>query len=225
MNIYPNRIVVLLDQFQWYLRKHGLKRLLSMSVQRAINRWLITSRYLFVINLAKNSFGHASQERLHVKAFASFNDIPKSDLEQLRLLMGPGRSLPFLEHFFGYGAHLWIAKLNKNIVGLKWTLKSGFNGFFCIPIENKAVVSLAEQVFEPFRGQGLWAEITACILSKLKEEGVSRVYFGVHCRNKSMLRAVKKANIQMVGRVLTFGLPGFHLSLWRKRYLWRQHDY
>lgn len=157
---------------------------------------------------------------MKVERYLSANDIHDSDLEKLMVLMGPGRARPFLEHFFSYGARLWLAKLDKEIVGLKWTLRGGFAGFFCMPIDSSDILSLAEQVFEPFRGQGLWMSITAAILSKLNNEGVSRVYFGVHCRNTSMLKAVKKANIQMVGRVSTFRVAGYHLSLWKERYLW-----
>jgi hypothetical protein len=218
--IHPNRLTSFFNQFQWYLRKHGLRRLLALSLEKAVNRWLIKSRYLFVVDLKNNSFRREPHDSLSVEAFKSINNIPMADLEQLTVLMGPGRARPFLEHFFSYGACFWLAKMGKDVVGYRWTLRGGFNGFFCVPIKSNDVITLAGQVFESFRGQGLFGRINSAILLKLKGEGISRVYTGVHCRNTSMLRAVKKANLQMVGRVLTFRVLGYHLSLWRERYLW-----
>jgi len=214
----------LINQFNWYRSRYSLGKIVILSVQRIVDRWIMKSRYVFVIELKEKSYTYSPIVPLRLDVFGSFNEIPGECLEQLTRLMPPGRALTFLRHFFEYGARLWIAKINDRIVGLKWTLAGGFGGFFCMPIEETAVVSLAEQVFLPFRGQGLWEEITACILSRLQQEGVSRVYFAVHHKNRSMLRAVKKANIKRIGRVVTFRLPGFHASFWQARYLWSKDN-
>lgn len=212
----------LLQRFQWYCHKHGFRRLFALSLQKATNRWILRSKYLFVINLSECNIQFTDIESpLQVEAIKDLHAISESDLKQFMALMGPGIVKPFLDHFFSLGACLWVAKLHGDIVGIKWTLRGGFSGFYCMPIASNDVVSIAEQVFQPYRGQGLWGQITAAILARLKEQGVSRVYFGVHCRNKPMLSAVQKASVCVVGRVLTFRLLGCHFSIWRDRYLWR----
>ncbi len=48
--------------------------------------------------------------------------------------------------------------------------------------------------------------------------------FSVHCRNRSMLKAVKKAGIPMLGRVSIFSFPGCYLTVWNKRFLQKGGD-
>lgn len=219
-----NLLKLKIDQFNWYRHKHGMLRLFPLVLQRIINGWLIKTRYLFVADLTNKCFNQSIlTDPLKVNVYTSINNIPENDYNQLNATMGPGRSKPFLEHFFRYGARLWISSLGGKIVGLRWTLKGGFSGYFCMPLQQNDVVILAEQVFDFFRGQGFFGRINSIILSKLQEEGISRVYMAVHSRNKSMLKAIKKSKLQMVGMVRTISLPGSHLSIWRKRYLWTEN--
>lgn len=210
----------ILKRINWYRRKHGLSTLLRLSGQRFLNRWIIRSRYLFAVDLDRDSINSSQDfESVAVASYSSMEAIPAEDLAQLTERKGRSVLMPFLRHFFDYGARLWLVRIQNDIVGLKWTLKRGFDSFYCIPILETEVVSLAEQVFEDFRGQGVWKRMTAAILAELKKEGVSRVYFGVHCRNGPMLRAVSKAGISRLGKVLTISLWGKHLTIWDKHSL------
>ena len=218
--MYLDRLKFRIDQFEWYRRKHGLFRLFILTIDRAINKWFVKSKYLFVVDLEKYDPIVPAIDHLKAEKYSSIDTIPKIYLDQLKMMMGPGRAQPFLEHFFGYGARLWLANIENKVVGLRWTLKGGFSGFFCIPIDKNDVVTLAGQVFHQYKGKGIFGKFNSAILAQLKKEGISRVYTGVHCRNRSMLRAVEKANLRLVGRVLTLEISGFHLSLWKKCYLW-----
>jgi hypothetical protein len=224
MDTFTSRFNLVVEQLQWYRRKHGLIGLLIIAFQKIIDRWVIRSTYFYVMDLNKEEFPVSIDDPLQVRSYSSTDAIPITDLEQLASLMGPGRARPFLEHFFGYGARLWIAKLGREVVGVQWTLHGGFGGYYYMPVACSDLVVLAVQIFRSFRGQGLWARMNSAVNVELKREGVYRLYFGVHCRNKSMLRAVKKARVQMIGRVSSFGLPGHYLSVWNKDTLWGNPD-
>lgn len=220
MDVPPKGFRRLSEQYRWYRSRYSLLGLLAASANKFVNRWIITSKYLFVVDLKDYVSRTTTTTQVRVQSYTDIRRIPQDELAQLSALMGPGRAQPFLEHFFGYGAHLWVARLDERVVGIKWTVRGGLRGFYCIPIGDREVVSLAEQVFRPYRGLGVWAQMTDAILPRLAEEGITRVYFGVHCRNTPMLRAVKKAEIQSVGRVRTFRCLGWQVSIWASRHLW-----
>lgn len=209
-----------IDQLIWYHRKHGSYRLLKLIFKYIVDHWIRKSVYVFMVDLTKNDFVEPDfNDPIKVVVYSSIKEIPQSDIDQLQILMGPGRAQPFLKHFFLYGARLWLSSVDNKIIGLRWTLQGGFSGFYCMPIQMNEVVTLAGQIFDHYRGRGFFGKINSFMLYKMRNEGISRVYTGVHCRNASMLRAVRKARLQMIGRVLTISLPGLHVSLWRKGYL------
>lgn len=214
-----------LQQLVWYRQKHGVPRFVSLALRKLTYRWVIRSEYLFGIDLLGETFSVVQRfDPIVVESYSSMETISSDDLQQLSILKGRAIALPFLEDFFARGARLWLGKDKEKIVGLKWTLRGGFSGFYSMPISNTDVISVAEEVFQEFRGEGLWQRFTAGVLPVLKAEGVSRVYFKVHCRNRSMLKAVKKAGIPMLGRVITLSFPGCYLTVWDKRFLKRGGD-
>ena len=218
-------IRTLVRRFLWYRQKHGLVRLLFLAIKRAEDEWIIRSEYVFVIDLMREPVPLLQRfDPIPVECYSSMESIPPADMQQLVAAKGEVVLFPFLERFFAQGARLWLGKDNGRIVGLKWTLRGGFSGFYSIPISDTDVISISAEAFPSFRGQGFWQRLTAGMLPLLKEQGVSRVYFKVHCRNHSMLRAVKKAGIPMLGRGVTFSFPGFHLTLWNKRFLKSNRD-
>jgi GNAT superfamily N-acetyltransferase len=202
-----------------YHRLHGIKGMANLAINAAID-WFVRWKYLFVINLKEVPKDGSSWEHFFVESFISLKDMRGEVLKELEELMGSGRTWPFLEHFFGYGGRLWIAKEKDRIVGLRWTLRGGLHGFYCIPIANNEVVTMAEQIFHEFRGKGIWEKFLRATIAELQKDGISRLFFGVHCRNKSMLRAVQKARVQLVGKVFTINILGYHFSVWKERCLW-----
>ncbi len=214
-----------LQQLSWYRQKHGLPRLVRLALRKLTYRWVIRSEYIFGIDLRGKTFSVVQRvDPIGVESYSSMESISRDDLQQLSTLKGRAVALPFLENSLARGSRLWLGKDDGHIVGLKWTHRGGFSGFYSMPVPDTDVISVAEEIFQEFRGQQFWQRFTAGVLLRLKAEGVSRVYFKVHCRNQSMLKAVKKAGIPILGRVITLSFPRCYLTIWSKRFLKRGGD-
>lgn len=214
-----------LQQLSWYRQKHGVLRLVGLALRKLAYRWVIRPEFLFSIDLRGETYPLVQRfDPIVVESYPSMESIPSVDLHQLLILKGQAVTLPFLENWFAREARLWLGRYDGKIVGVKWTIRGGFSGFYCIPVSSTDVVCVAEEIFQNFRGQGFWQRFTAGMVRVLKTEGVYRVFFSVHCRNRSMLNAVKKADIPMLGRVSIFSFPGCYLAVWNKRFLPKAGD-
>jgi hypothetical protein len=202
---------------RWYHRKHGVPKLIGLALKKIAYRWIIRAEYLFCIDLNCQTIGSIEGLRpIVAQPHSSMESISSTDLQQLVSLKGEAVALPFLKQWFARGAQLWLGKDGEKIIGVKWTIAGGFSGFYCIPMFSNDVVTVAEEVFQDYRGQGFWQSFTAGMVPVLRSGGVKRIYFSVHCCNRSMLKAVEKARIPMLGRGSIFGFPGYYVTVWNK---------
>lgn len=209
-----------IEQFQWYRRKHGVIRLAWLAFRKLINLWLFRSEYIFVISLRNElPVGLQTLKAVTAESYSSMETVPSAILEQICTAKSRGVALPFLQNYFQRGGRLWVGVDQGTVVGLRWSFNGSLWSFYSLPIPENDVILVASETFPPYRGRQYWHRFLVAVLGQLRAEGFARVYIKVHHRNRSMLRAVRKAGLSPMGRVVTFDLVGHDLTIWRKRYL------
>jgi hypothetical protein len=151
---------------------------------------------------------------VYVKSHESLESIPKEDRQQLVQSKSEEILDSFLDHFFKKGATLWIAKIDKKIVGLCWTLIGGFDGFYSMPMTSKDAIYLAAEVFTEFRGQAIATATRLLVYTQLRQQGVARVYTKSHVANVSSLKSIGKTANKQIGKVRTIKIFGRHITIW-----------
>ena len=204
-------------QLLFYLKKHGLRKLIGVALIKFWRNHINLKEVVFFYDLDTWNNDGSFSDHLFVESYDTMASISQENMEQLVRLKNKEIVVSFLDSFFRRGATLWLAKTNKTIVGLQWTLIGGFNGFYSLPISSRDAIILAVEIFPAFRGQAIYSDMTHNLLLKLKEMKISRVYFKVHVTNKSMLRGVSKINSKRVGIVRSFSLFNRHITIWDKK--------
>jgi hypothetical protein len=208
-----NSLRTRIQQLGWHRQRHGISGAIAYAWKSLASYSLMGSEYIFVVDLHGETYSRVQRcEPIQVEAYASMESVPQEDLQQITAAMGPAAVL-FLRKFFARGARLWLGRHERQVVGFKWTLRGGIPGHHYMPIAENDAVSFAGRIFPQFRGQRFWQRLTAGLLTALKAEGISRVYFNVRRRNHAMLKAVRKAGIPVLGQVFTVRLPWYRLFL------------
>jgi len=151
---------------------------------------------------------------LTVKRYDAIDDIPEEEMAQLVQLKGKDLLSRFLRSFFERGAHLWIAKLGTEVVGVQWTLVAGFNGFYSMPISKNEIIICAVEVFPSFRGRGIWPAMISLVNAYLEKQGFVRSYVKIKLWNKASLRSIGKTNARRIGTVRTLRVWNKYVSVW-----------
>lgn len=201
----------------FYRKKHGLKRLIKLSFLKLWHDYINIKEVVFVFDLRGNEFGSINTpHNLIVMPYNSKESIPCNDIEQLIELKSREILLPFLDKFFGYDATFWLAKMDGKVVGLQWSLTGGFNGFYSLPIASNEAIFLAAEVFPAYRGYSIYTHMTHLTCLKLKENGISRIYFKVHVSNTSSLKSASKTKSRNIGTVRTIKILNKYITIWDK---------
>jgi GNAT superfamily N-acetyltransferase len=204
----------LFKRFLWYKQKHGLKRLIWLSLKRLWEK-INNKEVMFLFNLDSIPIETVEDLRsICVQSHRVLESIPKGDIDQLIRLKGKDILNPFLQHFFQRGATLWIAKMDEKVVGYDWTLVGGFDGFYSMPMTAKDAIILAVEVFPEFRGQCIASAMRLLSFAELRQNGVSRVFAKVHVANVSGLKSMVKNGSQEIGKVRTFKILAKHITIW-----------
>ena len=208
-----------LDQVRWYYGKHGALHLGKLALDKFIDRYLRRSEYVFFVDLTRDFAPSLREfESIAVISYRDLGSIPAKMLDQICNSKSRAVAMPFLTRYFRRGARLWLGIVHDRVVGLQWTVKGGFAGFYSLPIPPEDEIMVAIETFQEFRGHAYFQKLMKSMLQQLRAEGVSRLYFKVHSHNWPMLRAVRKIGFVPVGRVTTFSLPFRHVSIWRKQF-------
>jgi len=209
-----------IDKLKWYLRKHGFFRLVWLALLGAW-RGCINNKYVMFYSDLEGLEQDLWQpeDSPVVTAYSDVRSIPDQDFRQLGEVKGEAVLLPFLDSFFRRGAVLWLAKLDGRVVGLQWTIRAGFKGFYAFPLTSKDVVTLAAEVFPPYRGRGIHSRMKRCIFHELKESGMSRVYWLIRVWNRASLRSTGKQNAVQLGIVRIIHLFNAWITVWSKKSL------
>lgn len=120
----------------------------------------------------------------------------------------------FLDRWFARGGTLWLYFLDRDAVGVQWTIPRGFDGFYSLPLTEKEFIIVAVEVFPPFRGRGLYPRMASHLCSCLALAGYGRAYLKVAASNEPMVRSMSKLPTEPLGRVYTRRLPGKWLTIW-----------
>jgi RimJ/RimL family protein N-acetyltransferase len=208
----------LYNVFIWYLKKHGFMRLAKLACIKAWNHYFDNREVVFFFDLCREDLDTAGNEKgLYVQAYKTADFIPHGDMDQLIQIKGEAVLSRFLVKWFGRGATLWLAKLDGKVVGLQWTLIGGFGGFYSVPISSIEAILFIVEVFPNFRGLNINSRMTRLTLTKLRDEGVSRVYCKVHRANTSSLRSFDKTGAKRIGTVRTISMFNRCVNIWDKK--------
>lgn len=216
ISMNPSRRVRILF---WHLRKHGLLGMIRTSASRFV-RTFRNKEAVFVYDLQENLIdGQEGLTNLTIKRYGGIDDIPENEMAQLIQLKGEDLILRFLRSFFDRGAHLWIARLESDVVGVQWTIVGGFNGFYSMPISKNEIIVCAVEVFFAFRGRGIWPAMINSVNAYHKKQGFARSYVKVKLWNKASLRSIGKTNARRIGTVRAFSVWSKDISIWDRKSL------
>ncbi len=127
-------------------------------------------------------------------------------------LMG-SNPIEFIKKRFSYGAQLWIIKVNGQFAGYHWTIvKDPLEQTF-FPHTERDVNAIGVEIFEEFRGQGLYKILNDFMVITLKKEGFSRFYRTTYVWNKSSISAISKTH-RKIGIARRFSIFGINNVLW-----------
>lgn len=201
----------------WYLKKHGLMRLIKLFFIKGWRR-INNKESVFFFDLDTVNVGSIDvSEKLTVVSHDTAETISPENMKQLIQLKSKEILLPFLDSFFHRGATLWLAKIDDKVAGLQWTIIGGFDGFYSFPMSNRDAIVLAVEVFQDYRGHSIWPAIMQLVCCSLKTAGISRIYLKVHVGNAPMQRSIRKTISKRIGTVREIHLFNKFIVIWDEK--------
>ena len=160
------------------------------------------------------------QHNVKIERYARLEYIPQKDIDRFYRVKGGKKIIhSFLEKFFSWGAVLWIAKVNDELIGYYWTIKRGFDGFYNFPMTSGDSVLVAGEVFPTYRGRGINPEMIHKIAHELKKDGITRIFIGSKIWNIAQLRSLTKTGFKKLGTVRMFNFFGKYITVWGRKEL------
>lgn len=158
------------------------------------------------------------REDISVKNFAKAEDIPQEDLICLYTNKG-GKILvmDYLKKNFQKGGTVWLAYLNGEVVGWRWTCVNGYNGFYFFPSTPKDVVFFDGEIFPQYRGKGISPTMLQYMFVALKKAGIERIYGDVLEWNNANIRSLPKTGLKMIGIARELNICGGKYIIWYKK--------
>lgn len=202
--------------------KHGLLRLIWLVFIRLWRNYINNRDIIFYLDLDEVYDMKYDEKELTIVSYENLKNIPQELLKQLIQAKCEDILIPFFESFFRRGAILWLGLIDKVVVGYKWTVNGGFEGFNAFPLTAKDSVLMAAEVLHPFRGKNINSRMTRIICSELRKKGITRIYWSVGIWNTSELRSSAKImNAKRIGIVRTYSIFGRWVTIWNKKSLWQ----
>jgi hypothetical protein len=120
-----------------------------------------------------------------------------------------------IKKYFNKGAQLWLMKKNGQLAGYKWSIVKEPLLPTYIPHTEKDVHGMAGEMFEEFRGKGLFQIFTNYQLIALKKDGFSRLYSESYVWDKLAVRALSKI-YRKIGEATIFRIRGKKIVIWHE---------
>src|SRR3990172_3129004 len=140
-----NRLSKYYNQFVFYKEKHGYFGLFSRIFTKL--RWAVDKKeILYYFNL-DSDFEYVDDD-LILKSYSSIDDL---SLHEKKGILENNKNEEVLNSFlldlFKRGGTLWLAISKEEVVGLLWTFRRGFKGFYSVPLTLNEYTVVAVEVF------------------------------------------------------------------------------
>jgi hypothetical protein len=156
-----------------------------------------------------------------ITRFRSRDQMDKEDLkvliENVTDLMGTIAS-KMIDSRFEKGAVLWLIKEDGHLAGYRWTIENDPLYHTYVPLTEKDVHLLDNELFEGFRGGPLNQLFSKSYRITLKREGFKRAFSETHFWNKRAIKAVLKGGGCQIGIARKFHLFGRTIVIWSDMY-------
>jgi RimJ/RimL family protein N-acetyltransferase len=211
-----------------FAKGYGVKAAFWQAFTRVYTSFIPPVRQIYCANLADFQIAPGSEAPLvRVQFFQSLGDIPAAIVDEL-LLRGTlddrkpySRTMiiAYLDWLFSRGAVFWACFEGQNLIGYLWSIRGAreYPRFHFFPLGSRDAISLAHEVFPPYRGRGLNREMTSLVLRELKAVGVERVYIDVLVSNERSLRSFSKTTFVPVGQARMKNFRKRQIVIWRQR--------
>ena len=159
----------MLEKILRFYKDYGILKTISHAFVKFWKEFINNREVMFYVDLNDMKKRNLNfPKNLIVEFYANIEDIPQKYMEQLIELKSKEILLTFLKRFFQRNASLWLGILDNNLVGIKWTIIGGFDGFWSLPITSNDVIVFSTEVLSDFRGQGINPAMLKLIFSKLQ---------------------------------------------------------
>jgi hypothetical protein len=136
------------------------------------------------------------------------------EMEGLGAYINPDVLKKQIQERFSQGAKLWLLKKDDACMGMVWTIvKTTIEPFYYL-IGNQDVHFFNNEIFEPYRGQGLNPTLIEYVLFQMKQAGYVRAYIETSQRNIAEQVSLKKTSFQSVGKAIKNNLGKYSITLW-----------
>jgi len=203
------------SRFTDYFKRNGL-RATAHRLGLATKRALFSSRMVvFYCDLAKQTAAPMNMpSSIKVQRLTNYAELSPQDLHEMTSFWNPKQAhLEILERF-EQRASLWLIWSGDSLAGYSWTLRGHTIAPYYFPMAQDDVQLFDFYAFPKFRGRAiLWFLITH-ILSRLREEGVARVFGDVAEWNQPSLSFYKTLPFDRLGVVRSFTILGHTFVSW-----------
>jgi hypothetical protein len=155
-------------------------------------------------------------DNIEIKRYYKEDEIEHDDYVRLvetgTELMG-SNARQLVKKRFSNGAQLWLIKENGQTAGYRWTIVKDPLTPTYIPHTETDVHGIGGELFEEFRGRGLFEILTKFHFITLKNEGFLRFYGETYEWNKSAVHSLAKTN-RKVGVAKRFSIFGRNVVIW-----------
>lgn len=157
-------------------------------------------------------------DNVEVKRYYREDEIEHADYIRLvetgTELMG-SNAIQLIKERFNNGAHLWLIKENGQFAGYKWSIVKDPLTPTYIPHTEKDVHGIGGELFEEFRGKGLFEIFDNYQFIALKKDGFSRFYSETYEWRESAVRTLSKSKIRRkIGVAKRFSILGRNIVIW-----------
>jgi len=151
---------------------------------------------------------------IRIECKKTYNDAVQSDMQTMIDYWNKGNAMNNVREKFKKGATLWILKINEDIGGCAWAIRSTMPSAYPLPLTPNDAIIFTAETFEKYRGRGFYALLMNYILRQLKLEGLSRVYGYLWSENKPVISAVRRTYFHKFCEVRMFHLFGKNITIY-----------
>jgi len=202
-------------RFAKYYKKHGLLKTFQKVCQDVQHLFFKSQMVLYYAELKElPDTGLSLPQNINIECRRTYDDAYLSDMQKLTDYRSEKLLTKKIKDRFEKGAVLWIIKQDGAIAGFIWSIRGKTVKPYYIPLTPDDVFLFDVEVFDTFRGRGLYPLLTNYMVGKLKSEGVIRAFGDIRAWNASSILGAKKTYFHKLAEVRTFNIFGRNITMW-----------
>ena len=136
---------------------------------------------------------------IEIVKITNISELSENDLNQLLNNTNKERRLQTFNRRFSNGAILWLSKKDNEVAGYIWSINSEPGKPYFFPLLKEDVLLFDAEVFAKYRGLGINAILTECVLIELQKMGKGRAFLQTKEWNISEINSLKKTTFKIIG--------------------------